>query len=181
MSKEITAKIRAVYDYLTEKGKGQIQKGESIDPVCYAISFDRNNSVEVLSIPLKDLQDNRERRFLLEEMAKILKKENIKIKMFMIVTEAWMSKIKKDENIDLDSVKPALDPNKREVLILSGRDCYDFYKYQIFEISKDVLGKVTLTSLESTEELSEWKKKDGKVVAKDTLLDTVWEEYRRID
>lgn len=178
MSKQITEKTKAIYKFITEKTKKEILDGKTIPPTCYAVSFDDKNEVSVLPIPLADLQSSDERRLLLGEMGKILKKENVKIKMFMSVMEAWMSTIDTKKE-DLVYTRPSEDPQKKEALICSGWDCFDNINYQLFEM-KRVNNKVV--SLDILPEMKdEWRKMvkvENKFKVEDTLLNAIWKEYR---
>ncbi len=174
MSKIITEKTKAIYKFLSDKTQEQVKKGIAIDPICHAITFDEKGECSILPIPLKDLNTPDERRMLLAEFGKILNKEKVKVKMFMFITEAWMSKVSKDSKDPY--IRPSEDPNKMEALIISGRDCYDNINYQIFEIKRSEDKKVTLEP--SPETKDEWVKTNKMV--NDTLLDIIWREYRSI-
>lgn len=179
MSKIITEKTKAIYEFLVKKNKEVVERGKELPPTCYAISFDAKNEVAVLPIPLADLQTPDERRFLLSEMGRILKKEKVKIKMFMLTTEAWMSRAKADKKTPY--LRPSLDPNKMEVLIFSARDCFDNINYQMHEMKRDDKKKVTLKMLPESKE--EWIKQEAgkeRMVIQDTLLDAIWTEYRGV-
>ena len=185
MSKIITEKMRAVYDFLNEKNREYVKNNIAVPPTCYALSVDNKNEISVLPIPLKDLQDSNDRIFLLKEMGKILKKEKVKIKMFIIVCEAWMSKVDRDKNPELLNVAPSLDPNRTEALIISARDCYDFTRYEAYEIKKNK-EKIELEMVSDIikEGRNEWRReegKEGKLLIQDNLLDAIWSEYRKLD
>lgn len=167
MSKEITEKSRAVYEFLVVKNKEVVLKGNKANPTCYAVYFDRKNEVSVLPIPLVDLQTTTERKFLLEEMAKILKKEKVKVKMFMLIAQVLMSKTEQKD--------------KKEVLMLSARDCFDNVNYQILEVKQEPTGGIELSDI-TPENAVGWRKieiKDGIKIIDDTLLDAIWKQYRK--
>ncbi len=175
---QVTEKVKAVYGFLTEKKIEQIKNGESIDAMCYAVSFDKKDELSILPIPLGSLQGIEERELLLREMGKILKKEKVKVKLFMIATEAWMSKIVQKEGEA--PIRPSEDPNGIEVLILSGRDCYDNINYQMLKMKREKGKPIALEHME--ESLEAWRKqekKGDKLVVVDHFLDSIWTEYRK--
>ena len=179
MSKKIEEQIHAVYDYLCEGKIKELKKEGRVLPTCYAVTSTPKNDIAIMPIPLINLRSDSEMKFLLYEMSKLIKKENIKVKMFMIVSEAFMNKGDK---------KLSEDSEKMETLVLSARDCFDNENYQILKIEKKN-GKVErLDPLDDI--INEWKKihplkpneviKDSKIVAQDSLLDSIWKEYRSI-
>lgn len=181
MSKQVTEKIRAVYTFLTDKNKELVLSGGIAVPICYGISFDEKNEVSVLPIPLADLQSPEERRILMREMGKILKKEKVKIKMFMLTMEAWMSKLPLDKAVSPYISRPSEDPNRIEALVFSGRDCFENTNHQIYEIKRKENKKTTLELLPKGS--TDWKKmgiKKNDRQMRDTLLDEIWAEYRSI-
>lgn len=177
MSKKVTTIVREVYDFLLEKNKELLLKEGNTIPTCYAISFDDKNNMSVMPIPLSNLNTADERRALMVEMSKIFKKEKIRVKMFMLITEAWMSKIdKKNAN---KTMPPSQDPNRTEALICSASDCYENARHQIFQINRDEDKKITGIIEEDVEFKSWYKQTKKSKFMTDTLLDSFWNEYRK--
>jgi len=167
MSKQITEKSKAVYEFLVEKNKETVLKGNKANPNCYAVYFDKKNEVSVLPIPLVGLQNEAERKLLLEAMAEILKREKVKVKMFIIVAQVRMSK-PEDENI-------------KEVLMLSARDCFENVNYQILELKPGLANIIEFSDITPRGSRG-WRKisvKDGVKVIDDTLMDAVWKQYKK--
>ena len=171
MDKELNKKLKSIYDFLLEKNKKIVEEGGEVSPFCYAIALDERNEISVLPIPLTGLNNAEERRFLLKEMGSLLSKEKVKVKMFIIITEAWASKVDA-KDIKNFNMRPSKDPNKIEVLMVSARDCWNNMNNTVFEIKrgKDVVLEIIPNSV------VKWRKVDKKV--KDTLLDSIWKEYR---
>lgn len=175
MSKKITSLVREVYEYLLEKNKDLLIKEGSIAPTCYAISFDEKNNMSVMPIPLVNLNGPDERRALMVEMSKIFKKEKIKVKMFMLITDAWITKINRANK---DKVPPEKDPARIEGLICSASDCFNYARYQIFKITREE-NKSPVLALEAGDD--GWFKLGTKEKSpRDTLLDSFWTEYRKV-
>lgn len=184
MSNKIEEKIREVYEYLLRKNRELLVKEGIIAPSCYAITFDPKNNIGVMPIPLIDSNTPEDRRALMVEMSKIFKKEKIKVKMFMFITEAWMRKIdKENQNAgNLDGPSLQNDPEKEEGLLCSARDCYDNVKFQVFKITRDDRKKITLREETKGDTVREWTKinKEKQMPYRDTLLDSFWGEYRKV-
>jgi len=169
MNKSITQKNREIYDYMVEANKKIILSGKDIESVCYAIVFNKKDDFSIFPIPLSQAGNANERRALLSEVGKILKINKVKVKMFMLSTTA---RIFKKEN----------EEDKKECILFSARDYLDNQRNSVYEIIKKENG-VELKEMEDNPNL-DWKTKGkiGKDKPKfeDSLLNSVWSEYRKL-
>lgn len=154
MAKKLDEKLDNLYEYFCEQGKRQVVSGVPLTPMGYATIFTKDD-FEVLPVPLSGTMSPQEEISLMKEMGKLLKKNNSKVKMFMYMVRARISK--KD---DLE--------NTKDCLLVSSKDCYDFVRRNIFEV---IPGKKNISLVELPNSNSN---------KTDTLLDNFWKEYRSV-
>jgi hypothetical protein len=160
MAKKIDEKIDNLYDYISTQNKLQVERGQPVIPLCYAVAF-KKNDFNLLPLPIEGYQAPGGRERLIEDMRSLIDGNGWKVKMFMYAAEANVRK-KKEEK-------------EKHCLIISARDCYDKTRREILEIIKSE-GKIKLVDVE-TRNGNKWKEGE-KPGDKDTLLDTVWKGYR---
>lgn len=180
MPKGPNKKIVELYNYLSSKNKELILAGGSVEPTCYAFIFDNKDNFSILPIPIGKAQTSEQRRMLLAAMGGLLKREKAKVKAFMFSVEAWMSIAKKG---DVAQMSPSEDPDRKECLIFSVRDCFDNVKYELSEIKRGNNIELVPVGKNDFSEMGWMKKGDAEKSGynyQDTLLDTIWEEYRSI-
>lgn len=154
MAKKLDEKLNNLYEYFCEQGKRQVVSGSSITPMGYATIFTKDD-FEVLPVPLSGMISSQEEISLMKEMGKLLKNNNSKVKMFMYMVRA---KISKKDDIE----------NTKDCLLVSAKDCYDSVRRNIYEI---VPGEKKISLVELP---------DSNSNKKDTLLDNFWKEYRGV-
>lgn len=169
MKKTINPKNKELYEYMIEKNVDIILKGKEIDPNCYSIIFNKKGDVSTFPIPLNFASSPKERQELLSTMGSILKKNKVKVSMFLLVTTA--TAFKKDDLND-----------RRECLIFSARDSLDNQRFSMFNVNRKD-GKVSVELMRDGDS-NGWKtkaeiKKTGTLM-EDSLLHTIWKEYRKL-
>jgi len=162
MSKIISKKIKDIYDFITDKNKESVMNGNTLLPICYAIIVDEDRSVSILDIPLDKYVGEENLNKILKEMGKLLSKNKARVKMFMYTTQGI--------------VKNKKTGTEKNCLIFSARDCYNNSNYQILEIIKDPKVKFKRIVGHSNKNWKDGKTDKNKF--KDTLLDTIWFEYK---
>jgi len=169
MKKSIVQKNKEIYDYMVEANSKIILSGKQTESVCYAIVFNKKDDFSIFPIPLSQAGNANERRALLTEVGKILKLNKVRVKMFMLSTTAHI--FKKDN-----------EQEKKECLLFSARDYLDNQRNSVYEIVKKD-NKVELREIEDNPNLG-WnikgKSKRGGQKFEDSLLNSIWGEYRRL-
>ena len=160
----IIKKNKEIFDYMEDANKKILLSGKQIDPTCYAIVYNKKEEFSIYPIPLSQAVFPSEREALLKMMAGVLRMNKVKVKMFLMVTVAIVQK--KDY-----SEEP------KNCLLVSARDYLDNQKNTLFEIS-EANGVVNLTEVEKRPK-DGWVSKKSKGI-EDSLLNTIWKEYRRV-
>jgi len=165
--KKTVQQNKEIYDYMVSANKKIILSGKNIDPTCYAVVLNEKKEFSIFPIPLNQAGIPEERIALLSAMAKILKKNKVKVNMFLTITTATVHKKNETE--------------KKECLIFSAKDSLDNSRYSMYNIIKKD-GKIELNELEDKSSIG-WNNKD-KIEKEgdkfeDSMLTSFWNEYRK--
>lgn len=176
---------REIFDYLADSSKKRVEEGGNVDSCLYAImKLAGESTVSVFPVPIGDTSDSEERRLMTASTGELLAEKLSDVYIFVTLTEAWVSQQKKSG--DNKYLRPREDPRRKEVLIISAKDCNGNSRNVAYEIKRSKTTKKTNLSVfpifgkSQQKFMYEWfPRTETRMKIVNTLVDSAWEAYNK--
>ncbi len=167
------SETKRMFDVIVKNSIEDFNKNKKIQPQVIFLT-----SVKKMVVaPLMDCKNSEERFLLLSSLGKKLAKNNVTIEAAISISESWMSRSIKRE--DLSKTTPSEDPKREEVLMFSAIDNSENAISVMYAIERKG-DEIKLNSMnKEIDILDKWVKNDKDAVFSNFLLNSFWDSYKK--